>query len=109
MTTTQDPSLATASPTHMENSLHPDKGPSPYITANGALAHALKIEKPLQDALSALGINTEYVIQVGFNKAALQMGIVLEELYLTMPTDQVLSEAMAGVFAPFPGMVYTRK
>jgi hypothetical protein len=89
----------------------PEKGP--YITANEALAHALSIEKPIQDALSALGIGNEYVIQVGFNKEALQKGIVLEELYLTLNGDlptlnrQALSEAMTAIFSPFPGVVYT--
>jgi hypothetical protein len=107
--------LAASDPTYADNGLHLEKGPTPYyVTANNALAHALKIEEPLQLALSALHINNEYVVQVGFHKAALQKGILLEELYLTligdlpMLNDQALSETMAGIFAPFPGVVYTR-
>lgn len=111
----QDEAVAIPSPTHTEPFLHLEELPTPYVTASNALSHAFDIEKPLKLALSTLSIGNEYVLQAGFNKAALHKGILLEELYLTLIgdlpelNDQALSGAMANVFAPFPGVVYTRK
>ncbi|KAH9976404.1 hypothetical protein BGW80DRAFT_917017 [Lactifluus volemus] len=98
-----------------ENTLHPEKGSTPYITANEAYTHALRMETPLQDALAIIGFSGEYILQVGFNPIALQEGLLIEEIYLSLNgdlpflNDQPEHETFASIFTPFPGVVCTKE
>jgi hypothetical protein len=69
------------------------------------------METPLKDALTNIGFSGEYILQVGFNPVALHEDLLIEEIYLSLngdlPTlnDQVVCEAFAPIFTPFPGVV----
>jgi hypothetical protein len=73
------------------------------------------METQLQSIFATIGFGDEYVLQVGFNETALREGLLVEEIYLSvngdLPTfnDQTVCKAFASVFAPFPGVVYTRE
>ena len=100
--------------TQTDSGLHLDKGIDPYITANEAYTHALRMETQLKAVFATIGFSDEYILQVGFNEAALREGLLVEEIYLSvngdLPTfnDQTVCKAFASVFTPFPGVVYTR-
>ena len=94
-----------------ERNCHLDKGATPYITANEAYSHALRMEAPLQAAFANIGFSGEYILQVGFNPVVLHEGLLIEEIYLSLNgdlpilNDQVVCEAFAPIFTPFPGVV----
>jgi hypothetical protein len=98
-----------------ERNCHLDKGATPYITANEAYSHALRMEAPLQAAFANIGFSGEYILQVGFNPVVLHEGLLIEEIYLSLngdlPTlnDQIVSETFASIFTPFPGVVCTQE
>jgi hypothetical protein len=73
------------------------------------------METPLQAAFATIDFSDEYILQVGFNEAALHESLLIEEIYLFLNgdlsalNDQVVCEAFASVFTPFPGVVYTQE
>ena len=86
---------------------------SEYILAHNASSHASLLESILLEALTNLQFEGEYMIQVGFNETSLREGILVEEVYLLLDGELQSSEdhicAILGpVFAPYPGIVYTR-
>jgi hypothetical protein len=95
--------------------LHLDEGMDPFITADEAYLHALRMETRLQAIFATVGFSDEYVLQVGFNETALCEGLLVEEIYLSVNGDlptfnvQTTRKAFSSVFAPFPGVVYTRE
>ena len=86
---------------------------SEYILAHNASSHASLLESILLAALTNLQFEGEYMIQVGFNETSLREGMLVEEVYLLLDGELQSSEdhicAILGpVFAPYPGIVYTR-
>ncbi|KAH9965686.1 hypothetical protein BGW80DRAFT_1563066 [Lactifluus volemus] len=100
--------------TQRNSGKHLDKEPTPYITADEAYTHALHMEAPLRATFASIGFSDEYILQAGFNEAALHESLLIEEIYLFLNgdlpalTDQAICEAFSSVFVPFPGVVCTR-
>ena len=86
---------------------------SQYILAHQASSHATLLEPVLLTALINLQFEGQYMIQVGFNETSLREGMLVEEIYLLLdgelrtPEDHICT-TLGPVFAPFPGIVYTR-
>jgi len=96
----------------------PTPTPSPnsicHRSSQYILAHKASFLEPvLAKALANLQFEGEYMIQVGFNETSLQEGMLVEEIYLLLDGELQSSEdhicaTLRAVFAPFPGIVYTR-
>ena len=86
---------------------------SQYILAHQASSRATLLEPVLLAALTNLQFEGQYMIQVGFNETSLREGMLVEEIYLLLDGELQTSEdhictTLGPVFAPFPGIVYTR-
>ena len=85
---------------------------SRHVTADQASLHVDLLEPALREGLAHAAFEGQYMIQVGFNEAMLQQGMLLEEIHLLLdgrlrlPKKEICM-IFAPIFAPYPGIVFT--
>lgn len=100
-----------ASQSKYKDSVAPSPTPyqTQYITADRAFAHITAQESAIRHVLALARYAGAYVLQAGFSEEMAHAGLRVEEVYVVLE-QEVLEEvprALAVVFSPFQGVVWT--